>query len=76
MKKITVKTTKSLIPVFGSESQSFKNGDIIEVWSILRKEKLYLAKITHVGKINSQIERLDNGAISINSLASSKNLKL
>lgn len=74
MKKITVKTAKSLIPVFGSENQTFRNGDIIEVWSALRKEKLYLAKITHVGKRNAQIEKLENGAISINSLASSRRI--
>ena len=74
MKKITVKTAKSMIPVFGSESQTFKNGDIIEVWSALRKEKLYLAKITSVGERRSQIEKLDNGAISINSLASSRRI--
>lgn len=75
MKKITVKTAKSMIPVFGSESQTFKNGDIIEVWSALTKKKHFLAKITHAGERRSQIERLDNGAISINSLSTSKKLK-
>lgn len=74
MKKITVKTAKSMRPIFGSESQSFKDGDIIEVWSALRKEKLYLAKITHVGERRAQIEKLDNGAISINSLATSRRI--
>lgn len=74
MKNITVETAKSMIPIFGSESQTFKNGDIIEVWCALRKEKLYLAKITHVGERSAQIEKLDNGAISINYLASSRRI--
>lgn len=74
MKKITVKTAKSLKPIFKTEFQTFKNGDIIEVFNALTKEKHYLAKITHVGERRSQIERLDNGAISINSLASSRRI--
>lgn len=74
MKTITVKTAKNLTSIFGTENQTFKDGDIIEVWSALRKEKLYLAKITHVDERRAQIERLDNGAILINALSTSRRI--